>query len=470
MEKLPEELLWRICRNLDRAGDVQKLALVNKKWARIATPLLYERISLDQLPYKEQVGAQRQLLSTLISSPTSRPLVRRLDISNWRIFDIETDVGVAPTSLTDFTGIIQCLPALLACPIDFQRKFGVNLLQSSLDAMLTAILNLLPDLASLSLAVNCWAGLPERDGEETTRICLDFDEALSVRLVRFSTTQSLASYSILKSLRWVSISEDIFWDNDTQIMGGWDTNIISFFLRLPTLNTFIGRGCYDTNNGSTWDCEERASSVTNINLYSCRLGAEALRKILRACQALETFTCDRICLDCFGRRVSYDYDSSYAGVHHELYHHRESLTSLHLFSRSCEHSRNDEPLETLSALNSLSILKADQSALFRNGAPRGLSEFFPSNLSEITFLGEDEEWQNEMLLAIGRTLLSDVDASLPAIDFKKIRGIEVDVILQKLPGIALEETSDRESGGSYNVRMRKIEVEKDSVESVNYSL
>lgn len=474
MEKLPEELLCRTFRSIERIGDLQKLPLVNRKWARIATPLLYERVSLDEGPYKQQVRALRQLLSTLVSSPTSRSLVRRLDMGHWKNDEANAcNLEIPSMSLADLAGIIQCLPALASCPIELQRKFGVNLLSLSSDAMLTAVINLLPNLTSLSLTVNRCQPLSEKNGGVvflTHR--LEFGETLTMRLIALSATQPLASFPVLSCLSWVQISEDVFFNNGSEATQRWEVNIIALFLRLPTLRTFFGRGCSDMNSRTRWACDERASSVTNIELYASRLGSESIRKILSSCQALGTLVCERICRECFGEEVNVKDDSSYIGLHHDLYDHRESLTHLRLIAKSCLHanSREDKPVETLVGLNKLTTLAIDESALLDLhadvGALRSLDNFFPSNLQTIDIIGEPEECQDAMFLEIGRRLLSD--ANLPAVDFhQEFIGLEAANALKVLPGITIKMIGVPDSDRKCKFRMDRIKMEESPAESVN---
>lgn len=131
--------------------------------------------------------------------------------------------------------IIRDVPALTSCPLDYQRKFGADLLHSRHDAMITVIFNLLPNLESLTLEMNhCCPSYD--DGEAHTRFThMSFMDSLTMSLIDLSTRPSLAGLALLDRLTRVHLQQ---YPVINESAPRWDFNLVSFFLRLPAMTKF----------------------------------------------------------------------------------------------------------------------------------------------------------------------------------------------------------------------------------------
>lgn len=453
MDALPEEILCRILKEVEFEQSMEQLPLVNRKFARIVTPMLYYEVRLAYRCAPQQRTARR-FLDTVVKYPHLRPLCRHLSIGEWQTIHKDANiVDNASISLYDLSNIIQNIPALASFPFEWQRKFVAELVHSVPDAMLAAILTLLPNVRRLSFQMNRHYCEHPDDIEMTDFTSLDFNTTLMMRLIGFSTIPSLKSFSLFSRLNRVAIIDDCEDDSP-----GWNTNLISSFLRLPTLKTFIGHGCRDMNEDSTWCCDSGASQVTSIDLSHCRLGAETIRKVLQSCKALEEFKLARVCKNCWGENEAYDY--SYISTHHHLHRHTESLRFLRLQSQSCHHtsSRDEELVETLAMLENLQYLEIDEDALFgsHNECTRSLAELLPRTLQDLTIYGEETREQFDTIFEVRQTLLSNTNFS--TVRFEDAYIVDVEKVLEKLPGVAFEEISERHNGfcdfRMYNVETR----------------
>lgn len=450
MDKLPDELLCEIFNRLkpDRFASnsygvpksFRRLALVNKRFNRIATPFLYERISF---PHSEKRRRAIKLLKTLIKASALTSFVRDLSAFPDAIND-----ALGPVTLIDLAEIVQRAPALASCPVDYQRQFGTDLLASRPDAMLAAVLHFVPHLESLTIRINFKWGRADRDEFPVYFTAEDFDQTLTMRLIELSVTPSLASFSLFHRLTYVCIDKGHFPDDEsTGSLAGLDVHLVSFFLRLPCLKTFLGIGLCDMDKDSTWGCEEESSSVTRLELLHCEIGAASMRKVLRSCRALEKFACTRVCRNCLTEDFGDDYDYSYTDIDHDLLRHRESLHDLEFGTRACYHGnlRIDEPVKTFAALHNLKTLQVDEHALFGcydeyDEDGRCLAEILPTGLQHITIQGEDREdegGQCGIYRQIWRILTSNND--LLSATFKQSMVDDALGMLEKLPGIAIQE-------------------------------
>lgn len=436
MDKLPEEILLRIFTNgrICSSRNLRKLVLVSQKFHRIAKPLLYSKCELNDgtLPIK-------RMLNTLVTTHDTRSLIRCLEVGVWEPHnEAANDVRSATISITELSNIVQSIETLDSCPLDFQKRFGIALLNSSRDAMIAAILSLLPKLDALRLRRS--PGGRRMIGDKIIQDFSPFDLArtLIVRLMELATTPPLAGGAAFKHLTYLSVNDDKY-EGDTYSC--WDACPISVSLKLPALKKFFGCDCGDVDSDSRWTCDEGVSGVTIIHLENCQIGAETIRRTLRSCCALDEFHCHRVCQSCLDEEAICDY--SYADIHHDLFRHRKSLSCLQLDNQSCGHLnfRDQEPITTLVELESLIQLWVDDDALFGHldedeENARSLSEILPPGLRYINMKGDTAGRQRGIFREVRRLLLSNTD--LESVTFRGAYILDARHMVEELSGVAIE--------------------------------
>lgn len=159
MDKLPEELLCTILRNL-RHSDLATAAPTSMKFARIVQSLLYADCQLvDEIDEIQQLILLQCMLRTLLETPELRELVQHLRIGHWvtqtpDARDGRDDKGRKWLFLLDdidAESMLKCEPVVLSYGVAFQADFYCGLRNMKQDAMTAAILLLLPNLRSLIL-------------------------------------------------------------------------------------------------------------------------------------------------------------------------------------------------------------------------------------------------------------------------------------------------------------------------------
>lgn len=101
MDKLPEELLCRIVKDVSKP-DLLCLALVNRKLARITTPLLYNNCFLDNTNPNIRLRSTSRLLRTVLVNSQLSSLVQDMHIADWKTeYAARIRDNVAPISLMD---------------------------------------------------------------------------------------------------------------------------------------------------------------------------------------------------------------------------------------------------------------------------------------------------------------------------------------------------------------------------------
>lgn len=151
MNELPEELFCRNVTNVPRK-DLLNLALVDRKLSRIATPSIYAKCKFNNHTCESRLRSLRCLLRTFVPKPDLRSLTCKLRIGYWKMSDpFGNMTGAPPMSLVELGELVSCTPTLNSYPPEFQRQLGNGLLDLWQDAIIVAILCLLPNLSSLVL-------------------------------------------------------------------------------------------------------------------------------------------------------------------------------------------------------------------------------------------------------------------------------------------------------------------------------
>lgn len=102
MDKLPEELLCKIFKTLD-PEQLYNLILMNNKYARIATKLLYSNCDLADFGPTKRLRKNRLFLCTLLTAPHLANLVDRIQAGKWQEDNPKVrNENVALVSLKDF--------------------------------------------------------------------------------------------------------------------------------------------------------------------------------------------------------------------------------------------------------------------------------------------------------------------------------------------------------------------------------
>lgn len=462
MDSLPDELVCRICDGLS-GSDLVNFSRLSRKFSCVARTALYSHCKLIPLDQNLQLRTLRRMLDSLVDTPALGSLVHGVELPGSKIDSIapppfRPGVGVG---MLEIDAIKQLMDHLLAGPYECWRAFGVDLRESSQDAMVIEILMSLPNLKSLTFGQRYkWADRWEdqvHDRKAPLREDNFTDTAypLTLHLLELSVTPEFAHYKFFNNLSCVTLvgCQKLYEEDD-----GWSFSAMTTFLKLPSLRQFSAGGFRDMDEDDEWDCGEDTSSVTDINLFNNRISPESMGKVLRSCKALERFRCERLCRTC-GRReweddddviyYRYDYDCSYTGVELDLFRHRKSLRYLALNTKACDHRNNaaDQPIKSLAALKVLEYLEVDEDVfwgcrLIAECLP--LTAILPVSLKTLVVVGETQENGLDTFHEYGRLILSETHCGISAVEARRTSAgffddHRYDIVL---PGVSVKEIED----------------------------
>lgn len=441
MDNLPEKLLSRIFQELP-TKELGALSTVTKKFSRIATPFLYSKCDLADSASRDQHRAVRAILHTLVARPELRPLAQGISVGDWpNCGEAAEGAKHHELSMTAISDVIQCMPSLRNCPNDYQWDVGKGLREPRQSAMTTAILSMLPNLKTVSFNKDPsrWRGGYDNDSDSAIGLVL--------QLIELSEASQLARSPVMQSVSYISLGGKTKPDDL-----GWDVDSVFMCLRLPTLKKFVGGGCIDSEWSVNWDGQYDVSNATDLTLFDCGLETLTLQKLLRFCRTLTSFKCLRVC-ESESRGGFRDYTYSYAGVHHDLSRHQESLHSLHLHAKACGHPNcwSHRPVESFAALHNLKFLEVDEDALFgiQEAFERPFGEILSANLEYMVIKGEPEVPQRDVFEEVMKALvLGRLHATFEVQDGCIT---EAESMLTCYSNIKLEEITDR-----YQVEKRVI--------------
>lgn len=269
---------------------------------------------------------------------------------------------------------------------------------------------------------------------------------VTTRLIEIAVTSSPTKPLLLNNLTSALLEADLHPSGGSW---GWEIRIASLFFSLPALRKFVGSGCRDTDENLPWTCKDGQSGVIHVELNGCKIGADSIRRLLRACRALETFKCIRFSKEMYDQFIPCDY--SHAEIHHDLLRHRSTLCCLHLHSKYEleECTLDDEPIKlgALASLEALEELEVDEDVLYgRYGCGSyPFANLLPPNLKRLTVKCECEPYQELLFFEMRRALLSN--PNLPPIEVLSWMGEEVEELFKDLQGVGIRKTSWIEISG-----------------------
>lgn len=429
MDKLPEELVSRILQDLPSEG-LGAIPTVNKKLCRIATPFLYSKCDLTDSKRRDQYQAVRCLMRTFMERPELRSLPQEICIGDWRASTVSmSEYSLSKLSIKDVDDILRSIPFLRKCVTRYHDRVARRLLGTpSQDAMTVAILCMLPDLRRVTLSRD-----PARNLEG---VSYEGRDTLTFRMIELSGTGLLNGSSLLQHVSHVSVGSKVGSRLDST---AWDVSLVFKCLRLPALKTFVGAGCIDTESPLPQDIH---SSATEVILSDCAIQTKTIQRLLRSCRDLTTFKCQQVCYyDAPFRPCNY----SYAELHKDLFHHRQSIRYLSLHAKSCGHSNRwaSDPIESFTDLAHLKSLEVDEDALFGNQqmAQRHLDQILPTSLEHVVVKVERNTDQTALYQKICLALISGGLRTTFELHDARIKDAEE--VVKGLQEIKLQEITDR---------------------------
>lgn len=372
MDRLPDELLTFVVEHLE-VPDLRNMALVNRVCARVATPALYRRCALEckdvpQLPHK-----LAQLYRTCKAQPQLANLVRQIEIGHCTIFpDPEPDDNIVPL-------LLEIVPHLETYDFGLAALHALN--ERRQDLILALLLKILPNVTELRM------NLIFHQETYSEELGQQYSQMPYLPTSHFHVFRGAIKCRPLKGTKVLQHLSKVHLCGDPSM--AWHFNLISLFLRLPSMKHFYGSGCSDARNDKNWDCAERVSNVKTIKLEECDIvRAQTLVRLLGSCKSLTSFDCSRRgegCADADKDQALFDYSI----VAPALEKHRESLTTLHLRSNECCGCDDTvaSSIESLQQLQHLTSVEIDHSAL-NEIAQFGIANFadiLPKSLETFVF-------------------------------------------------------------------------------------
>ena len=408
LDTMPVELAATVFGYLPK-NDLLNVFLVNRRFTTVALPLLCERLGLRGSSPRQFGQKLRRLLQTLLVHPGLRRSVKALHMHRSLIESL-TDLRSGDLTAVDIGAVINAAPVLQNNV--FSQELMRQLGGPTPDAMATVLLSLIPNLQSLELRME---HAQESGLSHTENICQTLhNQTLHNQLLVYQLVELAGQPAALSSHRLFENLTKIHVQGNPGILGGagWDSRLISLFIRLPSLRTFYGYGCWTVGQVNAWACGVQESNVEDIALAGSDLSAEAVSMLLRSCKALKKLSYLVVCCNC-KQRPLFDFPK----VRTALQHLKDSLSWLRLRYGHCgchdlgDIDSVDGKFKSLAEFHALEYFETDERVLitqldFDEDDEVPLAAMLPTSLTNFTFFKVPFCPICPMLPVIENTLLS----------------------------------------------------------------
>lgn len=261
MDALPEELLTYIFEHL-LTWNLTSVIPVCRRFARVATPLVYKQLIFQESDQTRFMRSQAQLLRTLLDRPDLAQSVDYLAFG-WWYSDERTTADLGDLMSTFSAAALRYEGTM------FYPEMVMELEERSSDALVALLLNRLPNLKTLRLGL-----VPFDDDVETD---VDHNRTLTFRTVEAAIARPFSGPDgVLSALTYVILDGSPSF-NEEELRMEWDARIISLLLRLSTLNKLVATNARCTGTIKGWACTPKYSNVKHIEIWNSNLGLEEKR-------------------------------------------------------------------------------------------------------------------------------------------------------------------------------------------------
>ncbi|KAL8949219.1 MAG: hypothetical protein Q9222_004651 [Ikaeria aurantiellina] len=452
LTSLPLEVLSQIVRNVYKCGQLLDLALCNRQLHDIVLPYLYSHIKLEQhevgdLEYEFKY--LRTLVFRLLSDPPLAAQIRSITLTE------EWNCEAAPEGekLIPDEKLIPLAEKHLESWPKQERKEWISQIESrNEDATIALLFHAVPNLEFMNIV------LPP--------ISADYFMQVMVRAVDKGLAQSNANIQQFTYLHTVANS----CDDDKY---GMPVNALNSYLRLPSIREIymqkVGSSDIDINPDDDKYCTlsslpPGSSTVQHLELRECKLSAQDLEGMFRACKYLKTFI-----YNLGVGHISYC-DYNLPALRENLAMSKETLDNLWIdcYDDTCLMDDLDvlDPFTSLTEFKSLKNLKVGMYVLFgiheaesESGSEDpivesklpNLGNIFPENLETLYLSGTDD--RIGVLVKALENLLRVKQECVP-----KLREVAFEAYLegnQQAPSLEMLKSAAADA----DVRLRPIDIE-----------